>query len=81
MAKRQHNIPLGTKLSVEGESAIVTADCYQTILECPPDCAEDHDCFTEPHICVRKEQWTSVPLSKIRFVFERGSPHGRKYNG
>lgn len=68
MSTRKHDIPLGSKVCVEGSSYVYTTDCYQTLLECEPGCTDDHDCFPEPHICVRVEYWTSVPLSKVRVL-------------
>jgi hypothetical protein len=66
---RKHRVPLGTKVSFEGDAYVYETSDYQTVLECPPDCDNDHDCFTEPHICVSKTSMSSFPLSKLRTIF------------
>jgi hypothetical protein len=69
MAGRRHRIPLGTKVSFEGDALVYETGEYQSILECPPDCNWDHDHWPEPHICVRKISVISMPLSQLRTVF------------
>jgi hypothetical protein len=74
----KHNIPLGTKVSFHGDSNIYVVDQYQTLLSCEPDCKEDHDCYTEPCLCVRKQSWIAFPLSQIDYVFDEDGK-GRKF--
>lgn len=66
-----HRLPLGTKVSFEGDSNIYIVDSYKNLLgPCGPTCTHDHDCYREPHITVRQEIWTSLPLSKLKHIFD-----------
>ncbi len=71
MTKRTHRIPLGTKVSFEGDSGrVYETGESQTILECAPDCKiDDHDCYPEPYITVREIIVTAKPLSQLRTIF------------
>lgn len=75
---RHHRIPFGTKVSfgLAGGSRVYEVDQYQSVLECSPDCTEDHDCFDEPYINVRRSEWTCMPLSKLEFIYG-DDHHGR----
>lgn len=74
----QHRLPLGTKVAFAGDPHVyVTAD-YQTVLACPEDCEDDHDCFPEPHICVSYTITTSKPLRELEMVFDAPNSFGRK---
>lgn len=76
----RHTIPLGTHVSfgVYGDSYGYIVNGYQTLLgPCPPDCPHDHDCYTEPYICVRREIMSAMPLSKLETVFPTGERYGR----
>lgn len=73
MSGRKHRLPLGTKVVFEGDSYIYETADYQTVLECSPDCEDDHDHWPEPHICVSQTTKLSMPLSKLVAIFSEGN--------
>ena len=66
----KHNFPLGTPVKSTRINSIVIIDNYRELLYCEEKCTEDHDHFTEPHVNVRVQYWTSVPLSSIETYFD-----------
>jgi hypothetical protein len=76
--KLTHSIPLGTHVSFKGDSQVYEVCDYQTLLSCEPGCDWDHDCFEEPHICVRKVTTLSKPFSQLEFIFDAAG-YGKEY--
>lgn len=76
MAK--HNIPLGTKVTFEGDPFIHQTADYQEIVICPPDCSWDHDHIDEPLICVSQTVTRLLPLNKLHTIFDQPGGFGRK---
>lgn len=75
----KHRIPLGTKVSFEGESFVYIVADYQDVLgPCPPDCTTDHDCYEEAYITVKQEIGRAFPLSKLKHIFDPVTHHGRE---
>lgn len=75
----KHRLPLGTRVSFEGDSSIYIVDSYNELLgPCGPDCKWDHDCYHEAHMTVRKESWTAMPLVKLKYIFDPITHHGRE---
>jgi hypothetical protein len=69
-------LPLGTRVSFKDDPHVYQIADYQTVLECSPDCDDDHDCFPEPHICVSYTVTMSKPLSQLGHIFgEDGFGH------
>lgn len=72
----KHRLPLGTKVSFEGDAQIYRVASYQDVLgPCEPDCTSDHDCYEEAYMTVSKESWTAFPLSKLKHVFDHPNGH------
>lgn len=68
-----------THVSFEGDSQIYVVDQYSNLLgPCRWDCPMDHDHFKEAHVCVRKQSWTSMPLSKLKHIFDPTTHVGRE---
>jgi hypothetical protein len=68
----KHKIPLGTRVSfgVFGHSRIYVVDSYSDLHLCSENCSSDHDHFTEPHLTVCEETWTTMPLSKLETIYD-----------
>jgi len=74
----KHTIPLGTRVSFTHPiGKVFEVDQYQAVLECPPNCRKDHDCFPEPYINVRRCEWTAIPLSTLKTIFDPVTHVGR----
>lgn len=78
--KLHHRLPLGTKVTFEGDAQIYIVDQYTNLLgPCGPGCIDhDGDCYCTPHITVRKESWSSKPLIKLKYIFDPITHHGRE---
>ena len=77
----KHTIPLGTAVSFDGDSHIYIVTDYQTLLVCdqPCDIPHESDCFDEPYITVKREIFTSFPLSKLRMTYDAKTHLGKPY--
>jgi len=67
----------GTSVSFEGTAHIYHVD-YPDLLYCQ-DCRYDHDCYEEPYVAVYEVIRTSMPLSKLKHVFDANG-YGRKFD-
>lgn len=66
-----HSIPLGTHVSFLGKADVYEVVDYQDLHYCLPDCDLDHDHFTEPHITVKRSVTLTLPLSRLRYIFNK----------
>ncbi len=73
---KKHRLPLGTKVSFQGDCNVYEIAEYQTALACEEECHEEHECFPEPHIWVSKTSMTAMPLSALKTIFGEDG-HGR----
>lgn len=69
-----------TPVSFEGDAYIYHIE-YQDLLYCEQPCPIPHesDCFEEPYVSVYKIERTSMPVSKLKHVFDTNG-YGRKFD-
>ena len=62
-------------MSFQGDPHIWIVDDPEVIEGCPADCQIMHeggDCTIGPHVQVKREVWSIMPVSKLRVLYHNG---------
>jgi len=75
-----HRIPIGTRVSFKDDPFIYIISDYNNLHFCDDTCPQDHEsgqCWPEPHMSVKREIGTFMPLSNLENIFDQPNHEGR----